>query len=141
MECTEKEVMGMDRALHLVSNGVFLGYSRDSIIEFIKDFNLIDSDREIAYGPWNANRLNTRVLAGAWHIIASTELTVPEDKLIEQINARRYCNVPYPCVDDDIIFETSENEIENLMNTNSEFRESVVDIVLYLMNIGEVQEE
>lgn len=139
MECTEKEVMSMEQAMHLIGNGVFLGYSRESIIEFIQDFNHIGSSVEIAYGPWNVNRLNTRVLAGAWHIIASTELSIPEDKLIADINSRRYCKVPFPCVDDDIIFETSANEIDVLMNTDSEFRASVTDIVLYLMNIGEVQ--
>lgn len=124
-----------------VEYGVFLGYSRESIIEFIKDSNFIDKSIDNAYGKWNIDRLDTRVLAKAWHVIASTEVSVPEQDLIDAINSRRYSPVPYPCADDDIIFETIDNDIAVLMKSDSSFSEKVVDIMLYLMNIDEVHDE
>lgn len=133
--------MKMDHAMHLISYGVFLGYSTDSIVEFIKDFNYINQCEENAYGEWNTNRLNTRTLANSWHIIASTEIGKSEQELIDAINKNRYCKTPFPCTDDEHIFVTIDDEIDVLMETNTEFSSKVVEITIYLMNINEVHDD
>lgn len=119
-----------DHMYHLVKYGVFFGYSVDSIIEFVNNFgnayHIIDGK---LYDYRTKGATN-----GTGHMCSWYEaITLSYDDMVNEINANRYCEVPFPW-DDNIPFDkpTMDKEVNNLFNTNFNYRKKVENIVQYI---------
>lgn len=118
-----------DQELYFAEVGVYLGYSTESIIDFMRDVVLIRSG--VATDEWREERSKTRSVEGG-HIMAISEVGTPVQDIIDAINSRRFCTLPFPQEfdDDDKFFDELEsfknNEIfiERMMECQTHYEKT-----------------
>lgn len=100
---------------HLVTNGIYYGYSNDSILEFVQNFGL-----HYGYSQWNEQRQAAKNISG--HLFTWTErLLYTEEELFAKVNERRFCHVSFPSDD----CHSNEMHILELKETSPLFNELV----------------
>lgn len=114
----------------LVKMGVYFGYSTNSIIEFIQNFG---NAYEIIDGKLYDYRTKGAT-NGTGHMCSWYEaITLSYDDMSKEINAKRYCKIPFPW-DDEIPFDMEKinTELTMLFSTNFKYRKEVEKIVEYI---------
>ena len=111
----------------LVSLGMYFGYSTESIVQFIVDYNTVFVD-EIDYRTHGAT-------LGTGHVCSTYEaLTMTYDEIVEGIESRRYSERPFPS-DHDL---DDHKEVDILMRRDFFFNKKVLNLVQYITDTYDI---
>lgn len=108
----------------IITYGIYFGYSRESILEFLHDFNKCKDPNT---DEWSNNRFKTRNIFKNGHIISTSEIDIPIEILIDNINKRRYCTFDF-LSSANLKISDCENEVNELLSNNEQFNADINDL-------------
>ena len=128
---TNMSITDKNHLYHLIKFGVYFGYSTESIIEFVINF-------DNAYEEINEQLFDYRIKGvthGTGHVCSWYEaITLSYEEISEKININRFCSVKFPW-NDKIPFDKvlMNYETDKLFRTNYRYRKQVERILDYII--------
>lgn len=114
----------------LIKYGVYFGYSKDSIIEFVNNFgNAYEIIDGVLYDYRTKGPTQKTGHMCSWY----EAITLSRKEIIDNINSKRYYHIPFPLTDKAAFDKSSiENAIANLYRNDFHYRRNVEQLVNYI---------
>lgn len=113
--------------------GVYYGFSDDSIIDFILEFDdVIDMSRQNIESRLFLRSMKNDDGSGTGYIRSFSEIGLDNETIIENINKKRYHNEPFPS---DKLTKNPVQMVHDLFNTNMKYRYEVLRLLYKIYHL------